>query len=154
MVRGMLPSCRFRVCELLWIQVSCFCGFFYDDLEPPGSYSPSSPLFNYLWNSSMSLMLELAFQNLIPLTGLLDPALIQREELSPTSTWYALLCWYPWEACLFLKGNRRRVDGRRQRRGRGNRVEGRKEGKLQPGCKRNEKASLIIMKKKIDKKFN
>lgn len=38
------------------------------------------------------------------------PALTQRKEFSPTSTWYVMLCWYSWEACPFLKRNRGEVD--------------------------------------------
>lgn len=37
----------------------------------------------------------------LPHTRLLYQALLQGEGFSPTSTWDAILCWHPWEACPF-----------------------------------------------------
>lgn len=57
----------------------------------------------------------------IPHTGLLYQTLIWGEELSPTSPWYAMLCWRSWEACSFQNRNRRvdawGGDGNEKRRG-------------------------------------
>lgn len=36
-----LPRCQCRVCEFLFVQVSCFYGFPCDDLDLPGSYESS-----------------------------------------------------------------------------------------------------------------
>ena len=46
----------------------------------------------------------------IPHTRLPCSALRQEKKLSPTRTWYAMLCLHPWKACLFLNKNRG-VDG-------------------------------------------
>lgn len=40
-------------------------------------------------------------------TGLLFPGFIWEEELNPTSTWYAMLCWHPWDGFLFLTKTKR-----------------------------------------------
>lgn len=40
--------------------------------------------------------------DLIPHTGLPWLDSIQWEVLRVIATWYAILCWYPWEACSFL----------------------------------------------------
>lgn len=45
-VGGLGQSCAGSLvgglCELLWNQVSWFCGFSYGVLEPPDTYNPSS----------------------------------------------------------------------------------------------------------------
>lgn len=46
----------------------------------------------------------------IPHTGSPCPLLTQRVKLSPTSTYYAMLCWHPWEACSFLNRGGGRID--------------------------------------------
>lgn len=46
----------------------------------------------------------------VPNARLSCPALIQGQELSPTPTYYDMLCWHLWKACYFLNRGEKGVD--------------------------------------------
>lgn len=52
---------------------------------------------------------KLAFLFLLPMLDYL--AIMQGEKLGPASVECSLLCSGPWEACAFLSGDGRRMDG-------------------------------------------
>lgn len=61
---------------------------------------------------------------------------MQCKELGPALTWCYVLCWQPWEACLFQNGGEGWMEGCGEALDREG--EGRKEGKLWLGCKINK----------------
>lgn len=90
---------------------------------------------SYQWEQGLCLTLWLGFENVFRIQGGLPcTALIEGEELSPTSTLYAMLCWYPREACPFLYRNRG-VAWSMGAEGRWGDEKGGEEGKMLLGCK-------------------
>lgn len=70
---------------------------------------------------------------------LVSHALMQWEGLGPASTWLAMHCSSPWEACHFLSGDRGGADGERDKwEAKGRKWEERREVKLWLLCKTNE----------------